>query len=439
MLCMDAPFTGVAKGNDMSSKKVLVLGGGVAGSSLCHFLDKKGYSVTLIEKNREVGGLARTMTYAGHPYEFGPHIWFWPGGVENEVNNVVHELSNGELYYIDRKLLSFIAEDQKAYRYPLHYDDISKMPEEGKIRSEIAVHRDDDNKLKEDEMPVIGQCSFEEYFQAAVGETLYNKFMANYTWKMWNIPGNELQTRMVWADRFMHAYTDKEQGGMKGYDPLKFSNHTLGKGIQFQVYPKGGWNVIWDAMVSGARVVNDTVLRIEDEKRPYVSMRSGDKYYFDDYDHVINTLDIDELWGDDCLPYTGRMMIPLVLPSLSSAFPDETESVHYSAAEFVTRVTEMKVITRHQSPDTLLLIEVPILPAADEAFPENTLEFAKQNNLYARKAYPQQSKQAVEMYERYVKKGAHINNLIHCGRHAQFRYWGMPETVNSALQLSKKL
>ena len=31
--------------------------------------------------------------------------------------------------------------------------------------------------------------------------------MANYTWKMWNIPGDELETSMVWADRFHHAYT----------------------------------------------------------------------------------------------------------------------------------------------------------------------------------------------------------------------------------------
>ena len=35
--------------------------------------------------------------------------------------------------------------------------------------------------------------------------------MANYTWKMWNIPGDELETSMVWADRFRHAYTKADE------------------------------------------------------------------------------------------------------------------------------------------------------------------------------------------------------------------------------------
>src|SRR5581483_2677986 len=67
------------------NKRILVLGGGVAGSSMAYYLTEKGYEVTLIEKNSRVGGLARTCYYSGHPYEFGPHIWFWPGGEEDPV------------------------------------------------------------------------------------------------------------------------------------------------------------------------------------------------------------------------------------------------------------------------------------------------------------------------------------------------------------------
>ena len=84
--------------------EILILGGGVAGSSLCHYLSKKNYKITIVEKLKHPGGLARTYTYAGHPYEFGPHIWFWPGGLESEINKTIHDLSNGELYYINRKL-----------------------------------------------------------------------------------------------------------------------------------------------------------------------------------------------------------------------------------------------------------------------------------------------------------------------------------------------
>ena len=48
------------------------------------------------------------------------------------------------------------------------------------------------------------------------------------------------------------------------------------------------------------------------------------------------------------------------------------------------------------------------------------------------KAYPQQSEQAFATYERYVERGRKIPNLRHVGRHAEFKYWGMPETVHSA-------
>jgi UDP-galactopyranose mutase len=416
-----------------------VLGGGVAGSSIAYYLSEKGYDVTVVERNPRVGGLARTCYYSGHPYEFGPHIWFWPGGESDPINQTIATLTRGELFQIDRRLFTYVEADGRKYRYPVHYEDIDGMPERETIHAEVRRHRNEQLKLIEDELPELGQCKFSEYFGAAIGPTLYQKFMANYTWKMWNIPGDQLETSMVWADRFRHAYTKSDERsaarGLRGYDPMKFEDHTLGKGIAFQVYPKGGWNAVWDAMVARSTVVRDRIVGIRDEHtRPYVLTAAGEKYYFDAYHSVFCSIDIDELWGEQALPYTGRMMIPLLIPGLTSAFPEGAESLHYSSCEFQTRVTEMKVITRHESPDTLILIEVPVLPGAAAAFPRNAIEYARENNLFAEKAYPQQSEQAFATYQRYVDRGRKIPNLRYVGRHAEFKYWGMPETVNAAYQ-----
>jgi hypothetical protein len=188
-------------------------------------------------------------------------------------------------------------------------------------------------------------------------------------------------------------------------------------------------------MVARATVVRDRIVGIRDEhKQPHVLTASGEKYFFADYHTVFCSIDIDALWGEDRLPYTGRMMIPLVIPGLGSAFPDGAESLHYSSCEFQTRVTEMKVITRHDSPDTLILIEVPVLPGAERFFPQNAIDYALENNLFAAKAYPQQSEQAFATYRAYVERGRKIPNLRYVGRHAEFKYWGMPETVHSAYQ-----
>jgi UDP-galactopyranose mutase len=424
----------------MPNHKILILGGGVAGSAMTYFLTEKGYDVTVIERHKQVGGLARTCTYSGHPYEFGPHIWFWPGGKDDPVNATIVKLTNDELFYIDRRLFTFVESDQRKYRYPVHYQDIAEMPDNARIYQEVRRNRDEKLKLVESQLPELGQCKFAEYFTAAIGATLYQKFMANYTWKMWNIPGDELETSMVWADRFHHAYTKQSpqaSRGLSGYDPLKFEDHTLGKGIRFQVYPKHGWNAVWGAMVARATVIQDQIVGIGDEhKRAHVKLASGDQHYFADYHTVFASIDIDELWGEDTLPYTGRMMIPLLIPGLKNAFPEGAESLHYSSCEFQTRVTEMKVITRHESPDTLILIEVPVLPGASKYFPRNTVDYALEHNLFAEKAYPQQSEQAFATYYAYVERGKKIPNLRYVGRHSEFKYWGMPETVNSAYQKS---
>jgi len=419
------------------NKRILVLGGGVAGASMAYFLGEKGYDVTVVEQNSRVGGLARTCHYSGHPYEFGPHIWFWPGGPEEPINATIAKLAGDELYYIERRLLTYVEADRQRYRYPVHYADVASMPERERIDRELRENRDDQLKLIESRLPEIGDCKFADYFTAAIGATLYQKFMANYTWKMWNIPGDELETSMVWADRFQGEGAAPAARRVVGYDPLKFDDHTLGQGIRFQVYPKRGWNAVWDAMVERATVVRDRIVGIRGERRkPHVLLASGERCYFSDYHTVFSSIDIDRLWGEDTLPYTGRMMIPLLIPGLAHAFPDCAESLHYSSCEFQTRVTEMKAITRHESPDTLILIEVPVLPGAAHAFPANTIEYAIEHNLFAEKAYPQQSKQAFATYDGYVRRGRHIPNLRYVGRHAEFKYWGMAETVNSAYQKS---
>jgi UDP-galactopyranose mutase len=419
------------------NNKILILGGGVAGSSMAYYLAEKGYDVTVIEKNHRVGGLARTCYYSGHPYEFGPHIWFWPGGKDDPINQTIVKLTNDQLYYIERRLFTYVESDQRKYRYPVHFRDVDEMPDRDRIHRELRANRDDRLKLIDDRMPELGNCKFAEYFTAAIGETLYQKFMANYTWKMWNIPGNELETSMVWADRFQGEKGAPATRAVTGYDPLKFEDHTLGKGIKFQVYPKHGWNAVWDAMVERTRVIRDRIVGIRDEHgKPYVLTESGEGYAFADYHTVFCSIDLDLLWGEDTLPYTGRMMIPLLIPGLASAFPEGAESLHYSSCEFQTRVTEMKVITRHESPDTLILIEVPVLPGAAKCFPRNTIEYALEHNLFAEKAYPQQSDQAFATYRAYVDRGRKIPNLRYVGRHAEFKYWGMAETVNSAYNQS---
>jgi UDP-galactopyranose mutase len=79
---------------------------------------------------------------------------------------------------------------------------------------------------------------------------------------------------------------------------------------------------------------------------------------------------------------------------------------------------------------------VPVLPGAAACFPKNTMDYALEHNLFAGKAYPQQSVEAFATYNAYVDRGKKIPNLRYVGRHAEFKYWGMAETVDSAYRKS---
>ena len=158
---------------------------------------------------------------------------------------------------------------------------------------------------------------------------------------------------------------------------------------------------------------------------------------FADYHTVFCSIDLDALWGEDTLPYTGRMMIPLLIPGLAQAFPGRRGV----AALFVLRVPDARdgdegdhAARQPRHADSHRGARAA--GSREVLSAETPSDYALANNLLAEKAYPQQSAQAFATYRAYVDRGRKIPNLRYVGRHAEFKYWGMPETVHSAYQKS---
>ena len=57
-------------------KKVSIIGSGFSGLSSAAFLAKKGFDVTLLEKNKTIGGRARLFKEKGYSFDMGPS-WYW--------------------------------------------------------------------------------------------------------------------------------------------------------------------------------------------------------------------------------------------------------------------------------------------------------------------------------------------------------------------------
>ena len=58
--------------------KIIILGAGISGVSLAHYLQKfrKVKEITILEKEKVPGGLLRSFNCNGIAYDIGPHIIF---------------------------------------------------------------------------------------------------------------------------------------------------------------------------------------------------------------------------------------------------------------------------------------------------------------------------------------------------------------------------
>lgn len=64
--------------NTKTGTRVVVVGGGVGGLATAALLAKDGYSVTLLEKNKQLGGRAQVLTKDGFTFDMGPSWYMMP-------------------------------------------------------------------------------------------------------------------------------------------------------------------------------------------------------------------------------------------------------------------------------------------------------------------------------------------------------------------------
>ena len=81
-------------------RKIIVIGSGISSLSAASFLSKEGNDVTIIEKNKQIGGRARKFEIDGFTFDMGPS-WYWmPDVFEDFYNKFDHTTS--DFYNLER-------------------------------------------------------------------------------------------------------------------------------------------------------------------------------------------------------------------------------------------------------------------------------------------------------------------------------------------------
>lgn len=76
-------------------KYIIVIGGGLSGLTTAAYLSKSGYKVTLIEKNKTLGGRARLLTTSdGLKFDMGPSWYMMPEVIERIFKDLGHKTSD---------------------------------------------------------------------------------------------------------------------------------------------------------------------------------------------------------------------------------------------------------------------------------------------------------------------------------------------------------
>ncbi len=366
-------------------KTATVIGGGMAGCVWALVLADRGWEVTVIERAPFLGGGCKTFWWGGHPYTFGPRHLFTAH--EHVFDWLCERIPLRRLHHF---LLTYVERDGQFYSYPQHEDDIPKMPDRDQIYAELAERPD----------PATAR-NFEEYWIYSVGAILYEKFVKNYSEKMWEIDDNSLLTDFKFDGKGV-----KLQSGSREV-----------RSEFFIAYPRDetGWDRIFEVTESTPGVTVRLSTNIDEFAPLNASVRVGDEWIRSDI--LVSSISPDALFNFEYgeLQYMGRDFYKLVLP-VEQVIPDPIYFLHYANDEAFTRVVEYKKLTGHKAPTTLLGMEIP----------------SRRNKLYP---YPVKEQQ--DLADRYFREMP--DNLFSVGRMGNYRYNDIGMIVDEALKKTRDM
>ena len=245
---------------------VTIVGAGVAGLTIGYQLSRRGYRVTIVERNAVVGGLGRTFHYGDFHFDVGPHRFH----TENpRVAAFIREILLEDAIEIPRK--SGARMFGKYHEWPLRPSILAAMP------VKLMITGAKDLVLKE-HLP--GE-SFEADVVNKYGRTLYEIFFEPYTRKFLFYSPSELHRD--WARAGVNrAVIDKRASADSLWNLLKTTMMPKPVETMF-LYPPTGVGRFSDKLsgsitgAGGRIILGQDVTGIETAGRRVVSVTAGNE------------------------------------------------------------------------------------------------------------------------------------------------------------------
>ncbi len=373
--------------------KVLVIGGGYASCSVARMLMDAGHEAIIFEKEKVLGGMARSFYLDGMTYEFGPHI-LANHACEQKVIDFI-------LKYIRVKKTSMETAtfmQNQFLNYPPYIGDVERLKQKEEIQKEIA-------KLSSKQ---FDETNFETYLISKVGKTLYELYFKHFTEKFWMVDPKTLNADWAKLRHLGESLTEKQM----------FFNKT------WCSYPVRDFNELFENISKGMTLrLNCSIAHIDPLTATVVDSK-GVQYQGD---MIVSSVSLDRMFENKFgeLEYRGYEITPKIIEEeyyhpVSQNNPSKHISMVYYPEEGVpqTRTTEYKCFNHKQNDPaykgrSIITVEVPSKKA---------------------KFYPFMDEKNEKTFAKYIKHLSTFPKLVSLGRLGLYKYTTLDTTTQQTMR-----
>jgi protoporphyrinogen oxidase len=167
--------------NNYNSRRCVIIGGGPAGLTAAYELSQTGIEPLVLEQDQIVGGIARTVEYAGYRFDIGGHRFFTK---VKSIDDWWKEILSNDM--LVRGRLSRIHYNNKFFDYPLKpLNAIAGL-------GPLEALRIGASYVWAQIFPSHVEVTFEQWVSNRFGRRLYEIFFKNYTEKVWGMKCSEI-------------------------------------------------------------------------------------------------------------------------------------------------------------------------------------------------------------------------------------------------------
>jgi protoporphyrinogen oxidase len=320
-----------------AARDVVIIGAGPAGLTAAYELTKAGEKPLVLEADKVVGGISRTVERDGWRFDIGGHRFFTK---VPEVEALWHEILPEEDFLL-RPRMSRIFYDGKYYDYPLKAS--NALGNLGIIEAVRCVLSYAYARVR----PPKDQSNLEGWISARFGRRLYSHFFKTYNEKVWGVPATEISAD--WAAQRIKNLS-LFNAIVNALLPKRNQKDITSLIEEFQ-YPKFGPGMMWEVCRDKVEAAGSTV-EMETKVRT-IRHRDGAAY------EVVAEAADGTVTTHPCTDVVSSMPFPHLLKAMDPPVPAEVtkaaDDLHFR--DFLT--VALVVPEEFSFPDNWIYIHSP--------------------------------------------------------------------------------